>query len=225
MRLKFAPRARALWRHGLVRRYSAGQDLPRLPIPKLEDTMERFVATVDPLLRDENERRETRRTVDEFLGSAGPSLQQLLLEYDASPEYVPDRRGIRGSFAACFWDDMYLESRDPVPVAASPFFTLAQEQDARRQTQARRAASLLHRSADFARRIADGALATPGECPSQYHHLFRTVRFPRRGRDAFTTYSGSRHVTVLHKGRFFALPILTEGAVRPSEAARPHTSP
>lgn len=202
-----------------MRRYSAGQDPPRLPVPELEATMARFVATVDPLLRDEKERAETRRSVDEFLRASGPDLQRLLLEYDANPEYVPDRGGLRGSFAESFWDDMYLDSRDPVVVAASPFFTLSPESDARRRTQARRAARLLHRSADFARRVDDGVLATPGECPSQYLHLFRTTRLPRLGRDAFTTHRDTRHVTVLHKGRFFALPILAEGAFRQGAGA------
>lgn len=59
----------------------AGQDkLPRLPIPALENTCNKYLAALKPL-QDPREHAETSLAVHEFLHHDGPQLQTKLQEY------------------------------------------------------------------------------------------------------------------------------------------------
>jgi len=74
--------------------YAAQDKLPRLPIPDLEETMERFQCRLEAL-QDEAQREETARVVQEFLESDGPKLQEALRQYEA--EGIEEERiGVRG---------------------------------------------------------------------------------------------------------------------------------
>lgn len=186
---------------------------PELPIPALEDTLDRFLATVDPLLTG-SERAEADRAVEQFRSGDGPELQRLLAQYASEPEYLPDRRYLRGSYLEALWDDMYLSPRGPVVVHSNPFLMFQPDADQERRTQARRAANLVYNSVLTLQLIETDALQLGNECPSQYWQLFRTTRVPQLSRDALWTARDTTHVTIIHKGRFFALPVLTDGAAR-----------
>lgn len=68
----------------------AGQDsLPRLPIPDLNETLEKFQYRLEAL-QDETQRELTQRVVQEFLDGEGPKLQEALREYEA--EGIADER-------------------------------------------------------------------------------------------------------------------------------------
>jgi len=68
----------------------AGQDsLPRLPIPDLNETMEKFQYRLEAL-QDETQREEAKRVVREFLEGDGPKLQEALREYES--EGIADER-------------------------------------------------------------------------------------------------------------------------------------
>jgi carnitine O-acetyltransferase len=59
----------------------AGQDkLPKLPVPELEGTIERYLAALKPL-QSVRERAETKHAVQEFLKHDGPELQERLKKY------------------------------------------------------------------------------------------------------------------------------------------------
>ena len=76
----------------------AGQDsLPRLPIPDLHETMEKFQYRLEAL-QEESQWNESKRVVQEFLKGEGPKLQEALREYEA--EGIADERiGVRSLFA------------------------------------------------------------------------------------------------------------------------------
>lgn len=207
---------------GPVRRFGVSER-PELPIPQLEDTLDRFLTTVDPLLT-EAEREDAARAVDEFRRGDGPQLQKMLLEYAATPEYLPDRQYMRGSYLEAFWDDMYLAPRDSIVVNSNPFLTFQHDPVEQRRTQARRAANLIYNSVLFLQLVQTNALELGNECPSQYWQLFRSTRLPRLHRDAVWTSRDTQHVTILHKGRFYELPVLTNGpSVRPGALFRHRT--
>lgn len=65
----------------LKKTYSKQSSLPRLPIPNLNDTLEKFLTTVEPLLTRESFEK-TQQEVSEFLSNDGPVLQDLLVAYD-----------------------------------------------------------------------------------------------------------------------------------------------
>lgn len=54
--------------------------LPKLPLPTLEDTCNRYLRALEGL-QDEKEHETTKEAVKEFLQTDGPQLHQLLQEY------------------------------------------------------------------------------------------------------------------------------------------------
>jgi carnitine O-acetyltransferase len=58
-----------------------GQDkLPKLPIPPLEDTLQRYLRALEGL-QDERERAQTAKAVEEFLKGEGPRIHSKLISW------------------------------------------------------------------------------------------------------------------------------------------------
>lgn len=55
-------------------------NLPKLPIPPLEETCRRYLTALKGL-QDEGEHKNTIRAVQAFLHGDGPRVQEMLLEY------------------------------------------------------------------------------------------------------------------------------------------------
>lgn len=103
----------ALWRHTPIRSTMtsthgsgtfAGQSaLPKLPIPTLKITCERYLKAVSVLLTPE-QMSQTTAAVEAFLQGPGPRLQERLVTYAADrPSYIED-----------FWFDAYLTHENSV---------------------------------------------------------------------------------------------------------------
>ena len=60
--------------------FAAQDKLPKLPIPDLEQTCNKYMAALDPL-QTAREHADTERAVLEFLRSDGPELQEKLKQY------------------------------------------------------------------------------------------------------------------------------------------------
>lgn len=56
------------------------EQLPKLPIPPLEETCNRYLRALEGL-QDEKEHEITKQTVKEFLETDGPKLHEMLVEY------------------------------------------------------------------------------------------------------------------------------------------------
>eukprot|EP00538_Stauroneis_constricta_P004334 CAMPEP_0119555840 /NCGR_PEP_ID=MMETSP1352-20130426/7937_1 /TAXON_ID=265584 /ORGANISM="Stauroneis constricta, Strain CCMP1120" /LENGTH=791 /DNA_ID=CAMNT_0007602683 /DNA_START=108 /DNA_END=2483 /DNA_ORIENTATION=- len=96
--------------------HASNDALPRLPVPSIQDTIQRFLPTALPLARSQQERTSLRQACDDFPQQA-QALQQRLV----------DRRqslGMRdSSWLQEWWNQMgYLQVRDPVVVNVSYFF-------------------------------------------------------------------------------------------------------
>lgn len=61
--------------------YGAQSELPPLPIPSLDETLNKFLQSLEAL-QNEDERAEARRVVLDFMKGDGPKLQELLVAYD-----------------------------------------------------------------------------------------------------------------------------------------------
>ena len=122
--------------------------LPRLPVPKLEDSMKRFLYSAEPLLSAED-LAATKAEVEAFQAGAGPALQGQL-EAKAKEGYT--------SFISGWWFDMYLENRQPLMLNVNPQLTFQMDPTPAKNDQAERAASLMVSSARFIRTLADGHL-------------------------------------------------------------------
>jgi carnitine O-acetyltransferase len=193
------------------------RDLPRLPVPTLDETCSHYLQLAHPLL-DRRTFAATRGVVAEFVEPGGPGerLQERLLEWTRS--LAPD------NWLEPFWDDWYLCDDTPLVVNVSPGFALTGEDS----PQIERAARLLA-AALSVKALVDAEDLEPDldggapRCMREYERLFSATRIPGAVRDALTTYAGSRHVVVLHAGRFFALDVLDAAGRTPSVPALERT--
>jgi carnitine O-acetyltransferase len=60
--------------------FAAQDKLPKLPIPDLDHSMDRYLAALKPL-QSGREHAETQQAVEDFLKSEGPELQDRLKKY------------------------------------------------------------------------------------------------------------------------------------------------
>jgi hypothetical protein len=60
--------------------FAAQDKLPKLPIPDLEATCKRYLASLDPL-QNAREHHDSERAIEEFLKTDGPGLQEKLKTY------------------------------------------------------------------------------------------------------------------------------------------------
>eukprot|EP00984_Skeletonema_dohrnii_P022916 scaffold12038_cov111-Skeletonema_dohrnii-CCMP3373.AAC.1 len=166
--------------------YAGQGDLTRLPIPSLEETLERFITTVSPLLTSE-EKETCQNEVTNFLQTDGPKLQTLLVEYDEKGR----AEGTLGSYVEEFWSDAYLAPDSSVVMNLNPFFVLEDGPDNNRsKDQCGRAASLTFSAIKFAsslkkETIVPDAFRGKPLCMDQFRALFGASRVPKIGeRDA-----------------------------------------
>ncbi|KAI1785469.1 acyltransferase ChoActase/COT/CPT [Ganoderma leucocontextum] len=184
------------------RTFARQGELPKLPIPPLEETCRRYLRALEGL-QDPKEHEETKRAVDDFLQHDGPRVQERLKVYAKD----------RASYIEEFWYESYLSHSDPVVLALNPFFVLENDPTSDRGQQLPRAASLIVSSLDFIHDLRAGMLepdhmrGTPLDM-DQYTRLFGTARIPTERGCKMETHGESRHVVVLRRGQFYWFDVL-----------------
>jgi hypothetical protein len=175
--------------------YGSQGMLPRLPVPSLQATLEKFPKVLEAL-QDEQEREETKRVVEEFLAGPGPVLQQALIDYEAAAV----ASGSVGSYVEDFWNESYLAPDSSVVLNLNPFFVLEQGPDPKTaKDQLRRAASLCFAALKIASQLKDETLPPDtfkGRplCMDQYKVLFGSSRQPAIHKsDDVHVYTNSSH--------------------------------
>ncbi|KAH7885657.1 carnitine acetyl transferase [Phlebopus sp. FC_14] len=183
----------------------ANQDgLPKLPIPSLEDTCQRYLTALRGL-QDDREHAATARAVAAFLEGEGPALQARLKEWAAH----------RASYIEDFWYESYLSHSDPVVLALNPFFVLENDPTPDRGSQLPRAAALIVSSLGFVHDLRAGMLdpdtvrGRPLDM-DQYTRLFGTARLPTERGCKMLVNSAARHIVVLRRGQFYWFDALDE---------------
>ncbi|GAU69487.1 acetyltransferase [Streptomyces sp. NBRC 110611] len=190
--------------------FALEDSLPRVPLPALDDTCERFLAWCAPLLTSD-ELAATKAEVAAFLRPDGPGrdLQAALQEYDATP-------GVH-SWLDTFWPYRYLGRRDRIALNAN-FFFLFQDTG---QPQLPRAAGLIAAALHYKHQL-DRELIPPviqrGQPQSmeQNTFLFSTTRIPGPEQDtvrapyseAWPGPSDARHIVVFFRGTMYKLDVL-----------------
>nr|XP_023696517.1 carnitine O-acetyltransferase-like isoform X2 [Paramormyrops kingsleyae] len=182
--------------------------LPKLPVPPLQQTCERYLAVLEPIVSEE-ELQHTRQLVEEFAraGGVGERLQKGL-----------ERRARKtDNWLSEWWlQTAYLEFRMPVAVYSSPGVVLPRQEFQDRQGQMRYAAKLIAGVLDFKSMIDSDtlpleSLGGKSLCMNQYYHVLSSCRVPGTKRDSVVNYSTSKtpptHVTVVHNFQFFTLDV------------------
>ncbi|KAG6446225.1 carnitine O-acetyltransferase [Manduca sexta] len=189
------------------------QNLPSLPVPKLEDTLTKYLKTVRPHLNDE-EYAVTTSIVKDFISDKGVGRKlQSLLEKRAEKHL---------NWLEDWWlNTAYLEYRDPVVVYSSPGLVFPFRQFKNQKEQLRYAAKTLLAAVDYKDLIDSEKIPVEmmGKSPldmQQYKKIFGTCRIPWEKRDKLS-YNNEKHVTVFHNNHIFHVDLWGQDNVILSE--------
>ncbi|XP_055922535.1 carnitine O-palmitoyltransferase 2, mitochondrial [Eupeodes corollae] len=212
------------------------KSLPRLPIPELEKTCERYLNAIEPILSPES-LNKTKSIVSQFATGTGQQLQDLLKESDAANKHT--------SYISQPWFDMYLSDRSPLPINYNPLLVMKHDSKPEYNNQLIRSANLVISSLRFMRSLKENVLkpevfhmnpkksdnerfqtitslaptaiatyvayafkAFPLDM-SQYNRLFGTTRIPLIGKDKiYEAPEDSRHIMVIRGGKFIAVDVI-----------------
>uniref|UniRef100_A0A8C1MWZ3 Carnitine O-acetyltransferase n=1 Tax=Cyprinus carpio TaxID=7962 RepID=A0A8C1MWZ3_CYPCA len=184
------------------------ESLPKLPVPPLQQTCSRYLASLEPLISAE-EMTHTRELMDEFLrpGGIGERLQKSLERRARKTE----------NWLSDWWMQWsYLDSRMPVAMYTSPGVVLPKMHLQDRQGQMRFAAKLIAGVLDFKSMIDSHTLPVEylgGKplCMDQYYQVLSSCRIPGPKRDTVVNYAVGKtpptHITVVHNFQFFVLDV------------------
>ncbi|KAL2180093.1 Choline/Carnitine o-acyltransferase-domain-containing protein [Thermothelomyces heterothallicus CBS 202.75] len=186
--------------------YAHQDSLPKLPIPDLESTCEKYLAALKPL-QSPREHAETKRAVESFLKNEGPELQEKLKKYAEA----------RTSYIEQFWYDSYLNFDNPVVLNLNPFFLLEDDPTPARNNQVTRAASLIVSALEFVRAVRKEELppdTVKGTtlCMHQYSRLFGTARVPTDAGCQIEQDPDSKHIIVMCHGQFYWFDVLDDNS-------------
>ncbi|XP_029634050.1 carnitine O-palmitoyltransferase 2, mitochondrial [Octopus sinensis] len=230
--------------------YHFQKSLPRLPIPKLEDTCRNYLLTQKALL-NETQYQSTEKIVKEFEQNEGKTLHDELVALDKANKHT--------SYISAPWFDMYLKDRRPVVLNHTPFTTVIDDPRPEYNTQLIRATNIIFSSLRFMKSLEEETLepevfhlnpkksdtemfrkvvrwlpeavswygafmykAYPLDM-SQYKRLFKSTRIPKKSRDELHSNPSSRHLLVLHKGHLYSFDVLnSDGSIKPAEEILAH---
>ncbi|KAK0705336.1 Choline/Carnitine o-acyltransferase-domain-containing protein [Lasiosphaeris hirsuta] len=186
--------------------FAQQEKLPKLPIPNLEKTCERYLTALKPL-QSNREHSDTRHAVHEFLRGEGPELNEKLKKYAEG----------RTSYIEQFWYDSYLNFDNPVVLNLNPFFLLEDDPTPARNNQVTRAASLVVSALEFVRAVRKEELPpdTVKGVPLdmyQYSRLFGTARVPTDAGCQIEQDPDSKHIIVMCHGQFYWFDVLDDNS-------------
>ena len=95
-------------------------DLPRLPIPPLRETLNRYLARVEPLQEDRQNNKTRECVLSDDNLKMMQKLHEHLLEYDKQLA----REKPQSSYIEDFWYDAYLMYEASVVLNVNPYFLL-----------------------------------------------------------------------------------------------------
>ncbi|XP_047986179.1 carnitine O-palmitoyltransferase 2, mitochondrial [Leguminivora glycinivorella] len=211
------------------------KSLPRLPIPGLNKSTERYLKALRPLLSDDQFSAATSRTKN-FVNNEGKSLQEKLVAKDKANKHT--------SYISDYWFDIYLRDRKPLPINYNPLIVFQNDTRPEYNNQLIRSTNLLISAVRFMESLKAQILEpevfhmnpkksnTPlfrtvtGLLPeavswygaylfkvfpldmSQFPGLFGATRIPLENKDKIFRVTDSRHVLVQRRGHFYAFDVL-----------------
>ncbi len=180
-------------------------ELKKLPIPDLEETVNRYLEVLKPL-QTEAEHKDSIEACNNFLQTSGPILQKKLIEYSKT----------KASYVEQFWYDSYLNYDDPVVLNINPFVMIEDDPTPLKSTQISRAASLTASALRFIRALRKKELSPDmlkgnrALDMDQYPKLFGSARIPTQSGCLLQTDEQSRHIVVLSRSQFYWFDVLTD---------------
>ncbi|XP_033740460.1 carnitine O-palmitoyltransferase 1, liver isoform-like isoform X1 [Pecten maximus] len=180
--------------------------LPKISVPRVSDTIDRYLKSVRPLMDDEKYSRMEGLAKD-FLKGLGPKLNRYLhLKSWWSTNYISD-----------WWEEyVYLSGRSPIMVNSN-FYGIDAVLVHPTKIQAARAANVIHAMLLYRREVDTEQLnpillnRTIPLCSNQYERQFQTTRIPGIEKDKLVYMKDSQHIAVYCRGRYFKMYIYQRG--------------
>lgn len=187
--------------------FSKQYSLPLLPVPPLQQTLDRYLHTVRPLLTDQ-QYTKTKEVVQQFLSSPGPQLQELLEK----------RAKDKTNWLSEWWKNVaYLDIRTPVVVNVSPAVAFPLQDYHGKEEQLKFAAKFIAGVLDFKLMVDEQTLPVEtlgGKplCMMQYYQIFSSCRVPGLKKDSHVVFPSTdpdppRHITVMHNNHIFSVEV------------------
>jgi carnitine O-acetyltransferase len=192
-----------------MKTFDLEETLPRLPVPELPDTIEKYLRTLKPLTNEHEYARQVKHAQD-FLVSVGPKLQQRLLERDKKEKY---------SWLEEWWSNYaYMEYRDSILINVTYGFTF---EDSPLICQIQRASVLVNGMLLLKRQLEnelfpqDKTKANEPLCMVAYRAMFHSCRIPVEKRDIteYYQFNETNYIVVLKSGNFYAFDTCDDGAI------------
>nr|XP_060629517.1 carnitine O-palmitoyltransferase 2, mitochondrial isoform X1 [Anolis sagrei ordinatus] len=222
------------------------KSLPRLPIPKLEDTIRRYLNAQRPLL-DDDQFRKTEELAAKFEKGIGRELQEQLISQDKQSKHT--------SYISGPWFDMYLRARESVVLNYNPFMVFNADSKVDYNNQLTRATNMTISALRFLKTLRANILEpevfhlNPAKSDtqafkkfvrfvppslswfcaymvnaypldmSQYFRLFNSARLPKPNKDELFTDENERHLLVIRNGNFYVFDVIDKDGniLKPSE--------
>jgi len=211
--------------------YERQAELPRLPVPPLEDTIQRLLPTALPLAKRcvdcTNSCCEHKAGTSEFCVWEHRELFQAADQFSEQARVLQDRllgrqqdEYANSSWLQGLWQTTcYLQYRAPLPVHVSYYLLVPDDgklpNDSSRGLK--RGAAILFAVAESRKQICSGMMPTEtiGDtplCSTAFKYLFHSTRIPQRHQDVYRIYDPSlyKHCVVATGGQFFAVDIVDE---------------
>lgn len=178
------------------------ESLPRLPVPTLRETADRYLKTLHPLLTSE-ELKHSASAIEDFIkpGGIGEELQKKLVAKANDPN-------VR-NWMIDWWNfSAYLGYRDPVVPYVSYFYSY--KDDKKRRDPAKRAAAITTAALSFKKMVDMGTLEPEylrkaPLCMDSYQYMFNCCRIPEKLADFPRKFSPkeNKHLVVMRRGQFY----------------------
>ncbi|XP_028034037.1 carnitine O-palmitoyltransferase 2, mitochondrial [Bombyx mandarina] len=211
------------------------KSLPRLPIPDLQKTGDRYLRALKPLLTNSLYDDAQQRTL-KFVNGEGLEIQEKLIS--------KDKMNKNTSYISDYWFDLYLRDRAALPINFNPYLVFQNDIKPEYNDQLIRATNLLISAVRFMLSLREHILepevyhlnAKKSDTPlfrtvtgllpeaiswygaylfkafpldmSQFVGLFGATRLPQIGKDKLFRDPKSKHVLVQRRGRFYAFDVL-----------------
>lgn len=162
--------------------------LPKLPVPTLEETSTRYLKSIQPLLSSEQFQNLSKAVAD-FVAGPGKQLQSRLVDFAKDKD----------NWLAEWWDDYaYMSYRDPVVPYVLYFFNHKDVSNEVGKDQLLKALLIAYYTTQFLVKVETETLEPEiikgnPYCMNAFHHMFNNLRVPASGSDITKLYVSKDH--------------------------------
>ena len=181
------------------------KELPKLPIPPLEDSIRRYLDVLEPL-QTKAEHEKSIAACEKFIKTTGPILQEQLVQYSKT----------RDSYIEQFWFDSYLNYDSPVVLNLNPFIMIEDDPIPGECNWIDRGSELMCSTLRFINAMRNNTLPVDyvrGGVPldmDQYKRLFGSARIPTSNGCVLQTDKFSKHIVIMVNSQFYWFNVLDD---------------